>query len=561
MPKLRIIFFFLAHSLTSYGQSPVFTQVIGCEGDESINKLAIDKNNNILLSGTFNCEALVFDSIHTMYNGVKEDINNAFVLKYNASNEYVNEVQGWSSDGGMPAIVASPGNNNRTNLAFTFTQKDAYINNDLVTKKQNNAAFILMSIDSLGNKIWGHKGESMYPAVRDIITGKSGDSYIAGIANGLQLDDSIKIAGNGTDGPGYVYTMKTKENGDIAWVKTIKGGQYVLSTRAIAVSTNEEYIVIAGLFDAGKLGISKDTLKASGIDASLFIAALDRNGDPLWGKGAIAADGDHRCTSVAIDNNGIIYAAGDYKGEHLKFFDTVLHSNQRLQKKNIFIISYTNDGSWRWAKTIYGKQEQSITATATDDNGNLIITGSFMSDTLRLDSIILTKKDTTTTNGFLAIMNSNGKCIYAAQVDGARSENVTALATKDNIIYIGGSFNSDSIKIGNSRLYHKYDKDIFLVKFINPFVKTTSIQKVHLEAASVYPNPVNGQNFSIVMPAKKVIQSVKVYAIDGKEINSFSMTVDSNRVYFSLNERLAKGLYFVKLCTDEEVFTNKIIVN
>ena len=102
-------------------------------------------------------------------------------------------------------------------------------------------------------------------------------------------------------------------------------------------------------------------------------------------------------------------------------------------------------------------------SVAADRNGNIYVTGSFLSDTLILDSTILK------TNGnqdlFLAKYSPLGKILWARSIGGIGDEKGLSLAidSKENIFVTGcfsASFKYDSLNITNKGLW-----DIFIVKY------------------------------------------------------------------------------------------------
>lgn len=81
------------------------------------------------------------------------------------------------------------------------------------------------------------------------------------------------------------------------------------------------------------------------------------------------------------------------------------------------------------------------------------------------------------------------------------------------------------------------------------------ITNVKAASFSIFPTVSNGQNISIVMNNQEGI-SVRIYDITGKEV--YSNDTNSNSIEFSLN--VSSGTYFVKVNTERNLATKKIII-
>lgn len=117
-----------------------------------------------------------------------------------------------------------------------------------------------------------------------------------------------------------------------------------------------------------------------------------------------------------------------------------------------------------------------------------------------------------------------------------------------------------NIKIG-FRGYNSYGEwlafDWFIddVKVIVTDTTNVAVGETLLdEAISLYPNPASDQ---VVIEASSKIQSVTVTTANGAMIEN--RKVDGNRLDWPL-EGYAKGVYFIRLVTDEGVITKKLIV-
>jgi hypothetical protein len=99
------------------------------------------------------------------------------------------------------------------------------------------------------------------------------------------------------------------------------------------------------------------------------------------------------------------------------------------------------------------------------------------------------------------------------------------------------------------------------VRNLNPF----GIEKViNNENISIYPNPANTE-FTITYNLSKAAETdIRIYDITGNEIKILEQG-NSNRghnqkTYSIANEKIRKGIYFVKLKFNQITYTRKLVI-
>jgi hypothetical protein len=127
--------------------------------------------------------------------------------------------------------------------------------------------------------------------------------------------------------------------------------------------------------------------------------------------------------------------------------------------------------------------------------------------------------------------------------------NETATATRTDLTMVRlnldsnartGTFNVDEIRIGNTW------NDV--VPLVTASVDTNSLNEIYL-----YPNPVKN---TLNIDSKNVtIDAVLIFSIDGKEV------LNINKVQNSVDvSSLTSGIYIIKITSNENVLTRKIII-
>lgn len=141
---------------------------------------------------------------------------------------------------------------------------------------------------------------------------------------------------------------------------------------------------------------------------------------------------------------------------------------------SLFIIVLLNcmnlpaqNPTWLWLKSDDRAGDEYVNKVATDNQGNVFVTGTFTSDTLTLGSDLINKG---LDDIFLAKYDSSGNVIWSLSVGGNLGD-VGFACTLDGYgnLLLTGIFNSDSIQFGNTTLYNPTPgtAEIFLAKYTN----------------------------------------------------------------------------------------------
>ena len=93
-----------------------------------------------------------------------------------------------------------------------------------------------------------------------------------------------------------------------------------------------------------------------------------------------------------------------------------------------------------------------------------------------------------------------------------------------------------------------------------PFVSktTTGIEKIdNIEFISVYPNPVTGEKLTVDNKTTETVQLVELIDSNGKTVK----TIKPNQIKTEIEtSSLRKGMYFLRIHTENKVLNEKIVV-
>jgi hypothetical protein len=109
--------------------------------------------------------------------------------------------------------------------------------------------------------------------------------------------------------------------------------------------------------------------------------------------------------------------------------------------------------NWNWAQSFGGQFNEYCTSATSDNDSNLVMTGSFKSSILSLGSFNLTNTNSSYYDFYVAKINPEGNVIWAVSGGSDNSDLSTEVAvSSDGSIFIGGHFSSSSMIIGSDTL-------------------------------------------------------------------------------------------------------------
>ena len=165
---------------------------------------------------------------------------------------------------------------------------------------------------------------------------------------------------------------------------------------------------------------------------------------------------------IATDPVGNVYVAGKYEMA-ANFSNTILFNRGN---HDIYVAKYGADGGLRWISTgggLLGDYAHALTCTGT----NLFIAGEIegAGNTISFDGSSITLNPVGDNDAFIAKYDLSGNLIWAKSGGGTKDDKAQGVSF-DNAgnAYMCGFF-EDSATFGNTTLYSKGYRDIFVVKY------------------------------------------------------------------------------------------------
>ncbi|CAN5623956.1 Ig-like domain-containing protein [soil metagenome] len=541
MKKLILIIIAAVCSFSSVqAQSFQLAKIGGSPSTDYGYGMCLDNAGNMYVAGCYKSNA-AFDNVNVTSLG-DFDI---FIAKYNAAGALL-----WFKSAGSSAkdeadrIFLGPDGN--IYVAGTF-QSFCHWDNISIHAQGSEAGedIFLAKLDTDGNYLWVKSYGGLSQDFISDMDVNNNSIFMSGYYYGTFLAPGGISLPPGTPSTGK-FVMKLDLEGVPVWAKNTGGNTW------ISVSDNDYYI--AGLI-SGTVNFDGTELTSNG-PTDLFLARYDLNGNKVWLK-QFGGSGSENMRSVKYDKTtGSIYWAGSFQNTMIMGTNTLTSAGQH----DIFISKFDLSGNNLWAKSVPGSGFDIANATATDNSGNVYVSGYF-TETANFGGINVTSMG----SGDLYIVkyNSNGDFQWVRTGGGAGQDNGMYLRTDNNSnIYLTGFF-SGGAAFGSLSLAGYGSADFILLKistttditYHNSLVRSFSLYQN-------YPNPFNPQtNIKFDLPESGFV-SLKVYDMKGKEVSILAgqnMRSGSYSVNFNA-AGLSSGIYFYKLSSGSFTETKKMIL-
>ncbi|HWY98596.1 MAG TPA: SBBP repeat-containing protein, partial [Bacteroidia bacterium] len=257
----------------------------------------------------------------------------------------------------------------------------------------------------------------------------------------------------------FSFSISFAQSPNWVWAKTAAGN---INTYGMTSDANGNSYV-TGFFSGGSITLGSFTLTNTG-SWDMFVAKYDPSGNVLWAK---SAGGNNNVVGegVATDNAGNVYVVGCFESSSLTFGSTTL--TDAGSSYNIFLVKYDANGNVAWAKSAGdGSNTDNGIGVATDNDGNIFITGYFQNSTITFGTFTLT--NTAYQNAFIVKYNGAGNVLWAKAptASGGTGSNGNRISTdvKGNA-YITGSNNGSALTFGIYTLNSIGSADAFAVKY------------------------------------------------------------------------------------------------
>ena len=171
-----------------------------------------------------------------------------------------------------------------------------------------------------------------------------------------------------------IFISKYNALGQLLWSKRFGAGLDD-SAASVGVNTNGD-IFVSGYYRGAVDFGGKPLAAHGGSTLDGFVAKLDRDGTVLWAN-SIGGSSDDRCSKVAVDTQGNVYAVGSFQGT-VTLGPNISLVSTNAQSPEAFLIRYSPAGAPVWARRMGSTQGAAGYGLAIGPDGNPCVAGEFL---------------------------------------------------------------------------------------------------------------------------------------------------------------------------------------
>ncbi len=503
-----------------------------------------DAAGNTYSAGEFS--SLITFGNHTLSSLGKQDI---YVVKTNSSGQYL-----WATHAGgnndscviWNYGVASDSNDN--SYIKGYFQGRIVFGNTILTNHSNELSMYIAKLNPNGQFLWAIQTDSISASFRYHFTADiQGNCYIYGKLQGIVNFDSTTLTPTNQK---CVFIAKINTQGEYEWAVNILGdGSYsTIYPSGISIDKSGN-ILITGTFFGDTLFIGNQEVAPSSTGKHLYIAKLNPQGQVEWVNYAQKTTSSLNINNC-FDNFGNSYFISD-------FDDSIKLGNITLEKHNntnssIYVAKVDTNGEFVTAvmasvNSLLPNVINDI-GIITDNNGNCYIAGGYKG-TITLGNTIFNSHDYYTSSFVAKIEKQNFNFAWAINSKGSnhiiwRNIAVDSLGN----CYITGRY-IDTLQLDNIQLVNT-KHSMFITKISTECPTDINILTKSTEPIKVYPNPVQGNGFSLILSEQYQyhLLEVNIYDITGRKLYNHKGKIEEiNQYLSSITTNTAKGLWTVQV--------------
>ena len=274
--------------------------------------------------------------------------------------------------------------------------------------------------------------------------------------------------------------------------------------------------------------------------ADYWIVKLDSYGNLQWQKSLGGSSYDYS-GSIQQTNDGGYIVAGNSQSSDGDV--TVNHGGNNYG--DYWIVKLDSYGNLQWQKSLGGTNDEALSSIQQTNDGGYIVAG--YSDSNNGD---VSGNHSTNYDYWIIKLDSIGNLQWQKCLGGTDNDKANSIQqTNDGGYIIAGSSNSNNGDVtGNHG-----NNDYWIVK-LGPYPMGIKEEKITQNEVLVYPNPANS-SFTVEVPGQT--NYIEVSNSLGQVIEK--KLVNKEKVLnFTIKEN---GLYFIKIVTEKEIITKKLIIN
>ncbi len=418
----------------------------------------------------------------------------------------------------------------------------------------------ILRLDAGGNFIWVKDIGSSYTDPKSLTIDNSGNILTTGVFSGTSdFDPGAGITSLTGQGNNDIFVLKLTSTGNFVWAKAIGESGYD-NGESITVDVTGSCYVTGYFQNTADFdpGAGMYSLTAAGGD-EIFIFKLDASGNFAWAK-RIGNTGSDLGRSITSDASNNIYLTGFFTGTTDFDPDAGVFNLVPGAALDAFILKLNSSGNLVWAKcTNSGGSACEGLSIQLDIQGNVYTTGIFQNVT---DFDPSANTTTLTSNGssdiYILKLDPLGNFLWVRGFGNQNFEAAYSIAVYNtNSVYTTGGYTGTVDFDPNGTVFNQTSiggsQDIFIHKLseLNVGLKTNSTA---FSDITLFPNPFNDKlNVQLAVPLQG--SQIELYNLLGTLVYSDKIT---SNLEIDMSQH-PKGVYFIRIGTNEKMITKKII--
>lgn len=241
----------------------------------------------------------------------------------------------------------------------------------------NGKECYLVKYSPTGTLLWSKSfGSLMADEVEDIAVDASGNVYVSGIFYSDMSIEGTTLTNDKFD----FFLLKFNGSGTLQWAQ--KGNNGVAQTGStvntkIALDANSNCYVIGNYSLSCNFGTGANATTINSLgELDNFLCKYNSSGVFQWVKSVGGIGNDH-IQDIAVAADGSPIFVGDFGSSTNNSITVETTTLTSAGNSDFYIAKYSNNGTYQWAKSAGGIQEDYIEKIAIDKNSNIYISGTF----------------------------------------------------------------------------------------------------------------------------------------------------------------------------------------
>ena len=320
----------------------------------------------------------------------------------------------------------------------------------------------LIKYNSQGNLVWAKSfGNTGDEVPSDMEIDSNGFLYVLGYFESPTLNfDTITLVNSSMNRAKEIFVTKFDSNGNVIWARSF--GSHSEEWPHSITLDNINNIYITGYY-SGTVVFDSISIPYVPGGGDIFLTKLDNSGNVIWAKG-FGGNSFDIGIALATDHTNGVYITGTFRSDTLNFGSTSLYNSGTSGGTDIFIAKIDAAGNPIWAKSCVSVDWESIEDACSDADGNFIISGTYQSPTIIIDSDTLFNNSAGFRDIFILKIDVSGNILWSNSTGGTDNDYGFGIYSDQNDnIYLTGNFASPIAQFDTISL--PYNGGFFIAKY------------------------------------------------------------------------------------------------